>query len=88
MQEFPPAVSVQEFAQIFNENKGDILLLDVRNPDEFAYAKIEGGQLLPLPELADRVSEPRRVGKKTSLLSLSPRDALGSRANVSLAKWF
>ena len=35
----------------------DFLLLDVREPDEFITARIEGSQLLPLGELEDRVGE-------------------------------
>ncbi|HEV2969118.1 MAG TPA: rhodanese-like domain-containing protein [Pirellulales bacterium] len=35
----------------------DFLLLDCREPDEFAIAKIEGAQLLPMSELAARVDE-------------------------------
>lgn len=32
-------------------------LLDVRDPDEFAVAKIEGAKLIPVRELADRLGE-------------------------------
>ena len=35
----------------------DFLLLDVRETDEYAVAKIEGSVLLPMSELADRVDE-------------------------------
>lgn len=35
----------------------DITLIDVRNPDEFATGHIPGARLIPLPELADRLSE-------------------------------
>jgi sulfur-carrier protein adenylyltransferase/sulfurtransferase len=35
----------------------DIQLIDVRQPDEFAFAKIEGAKLIPLGELMSRVSE-------------------------------
>ena len=33
------------------------LLIDVRNPDEFAASHIEGARLIPLPELTDRLGE-------------------------------
>ena len=36
---------------------GDFLLLDCREPDEHAMVHIEGAKLLPMGELADRVSE-------------------------------
>ncbi|RSK35306.1 rhodanese-like domain-containing protein [Hymenobacter metallilatus] len=35
----------------------DIQLIDVRQPEEFAYCRIEGSQLLPLGELASRATE-------------------------------
>jgi len=35
----------------------DFLLLDVREPDEYATAHIEGARLLPLGELPDRLAE-------------------------------
>jgi len=35
----------------------DFLLLDVREPQEFETAQIEGSQLLPLAELSDRIGE-------------------------------
>lgn len=34
-----------------------LLLLDVRNPDEFAACRLEGARLLPLPELERRAGE-------------------------------
>jgi rhodanese-related sulfurtransferase len=36
---------------------GDFLLLDCREPDEYATVRIEGAKLVPMSELADRVSE-------------------------------
>ncbi|HBR57000.1 MAG TPA: hypothetical protein DEA22_05965 [Blastocatellia bacterium] len=35
----------------------DIQLIDVRQPDEFAFAKIEGAKLIPLGEIISRKSE-------------------------------
>ena len=35
----------------------DIQLIDVRQPEEFAFAKIEGAKLIPLGELMSRISE-------------------------------
>ena len=37
----------------------DFLLLDVREPDEFMRARIEGSKLIPLGELEDRLAEIR-----------------------------
>ncbi len=35
----------------------DALVVDVRNPEEWAYVHIEGSTLLPLPELSQRYGE-------------------------------
>jgi adenylyltransferase/sulfurtransferase len=35
----------------------DIQLIDVRQPDEYAFAKIEGAKLIPLGELMNRMDE-------------------------------
>ncbi len=35
----------------------DIQLIDVRMPDEWAVAKIEGATLIPLPEILQRMGE-------------------------------
>jgi len=39
------------------DKKEDFILLDVRNYDEYDYAKIEGSRLIPLPELQERFNE-------------------------------
>ena len=36
---------------------GDVQLVDVRQPDEFAYAKIEGAKLIPLGDIVRRMDE-------------------------------
>ncbi len=35
----------------------DFQLIDVRQPDEFAFAKIEGAKLIPLGEIIKRMDE-------------------------------
>lgn len=35
----------------------NIQLIDVRQPDEFAFAKIEGAKLIPLGEIVKRMDE-------------------------------
>lgn len=35
----------------------DIQLIDVRQPDEYAFAKIEGSKLIPLGEVVRRMNE-------------------------------
>ena len=36
---------------------GEVTLIDVRNPDEYAEGHIPGARLIPLPELGDRLAE-------------------------------
>jgi len=35
----------------------DVQLIDVRQPDEYAFAKIEGAKLIPLGEIVNRMDE-------------------------------
>lgn len=35
----------------------DVQIVDVRQPDEFEYAKIEGAKLIPLGEIMRRIDE-------------------------------
>jgi len=39
------------------DDDGDIQLIDVRQPDEYAFAKIEGSKLIPLGEVVQRMNE-------------------------------
>jgi adenylyltransferase/sulfurtransferase len=39
------------------ESGKDIQLIDVRQPDEYAFARIEGSKLIPLGEILHRMSE-------------------------------
>ena len=39
------------------EEGDDIQLIDVRQPEEYAVAKIEGAKLIPLGELMNRINE-------------------------------
>lgn len=39
------------------ETDEDVQLIDVRQPDEFAFAKIEGAKLIPLGEIIRRMNE-------------------------------
>ena len=51
-----PTISVQELRDI-RESGGKHFLLDVREPKEFATARIEGSTLIPLGDLATRLNE-------------------------------
>ncbi len=35
----------------------DVQLIDVRQPDEYAYARIDGAKLIPLGEILSRMNE-------------------------------
>ncbi len=39
------------------EANDDIQLIDVRQPDEYAFAKIKGAKLIPLGEIVQRMDE-------------------------------
>ena len=46
---------VQSF--IREHSEGDYVLLDVRQPGEYALAHLPGAKLIPLPQLADSLEE-------------------------------
>ncbi len=50
-----PSLTVEAF-QEKRQRGEDFVLLDVRGPEEFAFANL-GGTLIPLPELPQRISE-------------------------------
>ncbi|MFZ2314729.1 MAG: rhodanese-like domain-containing protein [Gammaproteobacteria bacterium] len=50
-----PEISVQEL-QALREAKADMMLLDVRNPDEYQFCHIDG-HLIPMSELPNRLNE-------------------------------
>lgn len=49
-------MNVDEYAA-WRKNKTPHFLLDVRQPEEYATARIEGAVLIPLAELPDRLPE-------------------------------
>ncbi len=46
-------MTVQDLKQLMDSGKDDFVLLDVRNPNEYEIAKIDGSVLIPLSELED-----------------------------------
>ncbi|MBW1887325.1 MAG: rhodanese-like domain-containing protein [Deltaproteobacteria bacterium] len=44
-------------AYIAAQKEGTFMLLDVRQPGEYAKARIPGAKLIPLPELSDGIGE-------------------------------
>ncbi len=49
-----PEIDVEELAALL---EGDIVLVDVRQPEEHLEARVPGVQLIPLPELGERHAE-------------------------------
>ncbi|WP_372721617.1 rhodanese-like domain-containing protein [Novipirellula sp.] len=54
--ELPIQIDVQTVSEMLKQGD-DFLLLDVREPNEYAVAKITGSTLLPLSEIGARVHE-------------------------------
>ena len=52
----PDDISVETLKKM-RDRKDDFVLVDVRNPDEFAICTIDGSVKLPLPELPQRFQE-------------------------------
>ena len=46
-------MTVKDLKQLMDSGKEDFILLDVRNPNEYEIAKIDGSVLIPLSELED-----------------------------------
>ncbi|HEY9824558.1 MAG TPA: molybdopterin-synthase adenylyltransferase MoeB [Stenomitos sp.] len=46
-----PEITVTELKQILDGKPDDVVLLDVRNPNEFEIARIPGSVLVPLPDI-------------------------------------
>lgn len=53
---FSPSISVNEFIELWNSEE-EFILLDVRNPDEFAGGHIPKAINIPLPDLRARLAE-------------------------------
>lgn len=49
-------ITVSELKKKMDEG-ADIQLIDVRQPDEYAFAKIDGSKLIPLGEVIQRMGE-------------------------------
>lgn len=55
-EEMPLEIDVAEVSAL-QRNASDFLLLDVREPDEHATARIEGALLVPMSQLRERIGE-------------------------------
>ena len=61
----------------------DIQLIDVRQPDEYAFAKIEGAKLIPLGEIVKRMDE---LDDRNNYFNANPADAARMRSRFSDAR--
>lgn len=73
------AVSVQEAAELQGDGDGGALIVDVREPNEFAQARVEGAVLLPLGYLNTRFSELPRDRQLLMLCRTGSRSANATR---------
>ena len=62
-EDYPSEVSVHDTKALVESNS-DVTLVDCREPREYAIARIEGSILIPIDELADRVSELQEYREK------------------------
>jgi sulfur-carrier protein adenylyltransferase/sulfurtransferase len=58
----------------------DIQLIDVRQPEEWAFAKIEGAKLIPLGELMNRMGEIDETRETVLHCKMGARSARGVEA--------
>lgn len=49
-------ITASELKELMDSG-ADIQLIDVRQPDEYAFAKIDGAKLIPLGEIIRRMNE-------------------------------
>ncbi len=53
----PPPRELSPAALIALQAAGELLLLDCREPEEHAIARIEGGRLIPMRQIPERLGE-------------------------------
>jgi len=71
-----PVSAAQARAHMNEKPAGELILLDVRQPEEYESSHIPGAKLIPLPELSERLSE--IDPKKTTIVYC----AIGARSRV------
>lgn len=64
--------------------KEDFQLIDVRQPDEYAFAKIEGSKLIPLGEIIKRMGE---LDPNKEVILQCKMGARSARAIEALRAW-
>jgi adenylyltransferase/sulfurtransferase len=78
-----PEITVTELKQLLDRGKNDFVLLDVRNPNEYQIAKIDGSVLIPLPDIEDG-SAIERVRELTNGHRLIVHCKMGGRSAKAL----
>ena len=58
--DYIPQITVQEFAELLEEERDRIAVLDVREPGEVEAGAMDGSVRIPLGQLAARTGEARR----------------------------
>ena len=76
----PGSIPNEEFIKLASVTPGDVLILDVRNPDEANAGMIKGAMLIPDEDLASRMAEVPK-GKK-----IVTHCATGVRAEMAYHK--
>jgi sulfur-carrier protein adenylyltransferase/sulfurtransferase len=79
-----PEMTVTELKQLLDRGKNDFVLLDVRNPNEYQIAKIDGSVLIPLPDIEDG-SAIDRVRELTNGHRLIVHCKMGGRSAKALS---
>lgn len=64
--DLPVEISVSETQELLSAGK--IVLLDVREHDEFQTAKIEGSTLVPMSEIQQRVDEVKQLASQRMIV--------------------
>jgi len=69
-EEFPLEITPEDLAARLAQGAGAPVLLDVRQPEEHAYVRLEPSRLVPLPELAARLDElARTLGEDAEIVA-------------------
>lgn len=79
-----PEMSVLELKQVLDSGKDSVLLVDVRNPNEYEIAQIPGAVLVPLPDIenGDGIS---RIQEQLNGHRLIVHCKMGARSAKALA---
>jgi rhodanese-related sulfurtransferase len=73
------AVTVQEAAELQGDGDDGALIVDVREPNEHAQARVEGAVLVPLGQLNNRFSDLPKDRKLLMLCRTGSRSANATR---------